>query len=272
MVPIFTYRDERKLFAVIGAIIAASLIALVQLEFARQGRASPINSVVTSSYAYLDLAFSTVVSGAREGVGYVIELPQLEGEVAKLRRQNARLTAENAKLNETLARVPSQEAAQNAAARYPTGIPAMVIGFDPENKQQIITLDKGTRAGVARDDGVVNADGVVGRVIEADPLSSKVLLITDYTSNLPAIVQKGRWWGIATGTLTRVNLHYVSQDARLHAGDAVVTGEGRSFHAGLMIGRVASVTPMPAGALDQQAIVEPAVALGRLDHVVILSK
>jgi len=272
VVSIFTYRDERKLFAVIGAIIAAGLVALVQLEFARQGRTSPLSNAITSTYAYLEFALSASISGSRDAVGYVISLPQLERENEQLRAEDAKLQTENATLQETLARVPSREAVQNAAALYPTGIPALVIGFDPENKSQVVTVNKGTRSGVSIDDGVVNAAGVVGRVIEADALSSKVLLITDYTSNLPAILQNGRWWGIATGTLTRVNLHYVSQDAHLHAGDAVVTGEGRSFHAGLLIGRIASVTPMPAGALDQQAIVEPAVAFGRLDHVVILPK
>jgi rod shape-determining protein MreC len=272
VVSIFTYRDERKLFAVIGAIIAAALVALIQLEFARQGRASPINSIVTTSYAYLELAFGTAVSGVRGGLRYVVDLPRLARDNATLRQENATLEAENQALKEALSRVPSEIDAKRAAALFPTGIPATVIGFDPENKQQIVTVNKGTQAGVAREDGVVDADGVVGRVIEADPLTSKVLLITDYTSNLPAVVQNGRWWGIATGTLTRINLHYVSQDAHLHVGDAVVTGEGRSFHAGLLIGHIASVTPMPAGALDQQAIVEPAAAFGRLDHVVILSK
>jgi rod shape-determining protein MreC len=212
------------------------------------------------------------VNGVRDGFGYVVELPQLASDNARLRTENAALQSENTAMHETLARVPSQLAVERATARYPSGIPATVIAFDPEDKLKVITVDKGTRAGISRDDGVVNDRGVVGRVIEASPLTSKVLLITDYTSNLPAIVQRGRWWGIATGTLTRINLHYVSQDAKLHVGEAVVTGEGRSFHAGLLIGRIATVTPMPAGALDQQAIVEPAVAFGRLDHVVIIPK
>ena len=189
-----------------------------------------------------------------------------------MREEVARLRTDDARMAETLARLPSELALEHAKTTYPRGIAASVIAFDPENKQQIVTIGKGSSAGVSRDDGVVNDDGVVGRVIEASPLTSKVLLLTDYTSNLPAVVQRGRWWGIATGTLTRVNLHYVSQDAKLHVGDAVVTGEGRSFHAGLLIGRIASLTPMPAGALDQQAIVEPAVGFGRLDHVLVIPK
>ncbi len=79
----------------------------------------------------------------------------------------------------------------------------------------------------------MTGDGVVGRVIEVDPLSAKVLLINDPTSRLTAQVQKGRWWAIAVGTLTRVKLRFISQDAKLRVGDAVVTGEGRSFRAGM---------------------------------------
>ena len=272
MVPIFTYRDERKLFALIGAIIIAALIALVQLEFARQGRTSPLSGGVTSLYAYLEFAVGTVVSGTRSAADYIFHVPTLETENALLRDQNGKLRAQNAELNELLSRVPPELALEQARIVYPKGIVALVVGYDPENKQQIVTIDKGRSAGISRDDGVVNAEGVVGRVVETSPLTSKVLLITDYSSNLPAIVQRGRWWGIATGTLTRINLHYVSQDAPLRVGDAVVTGEGRSFHAGLLIGHVASLTQMPAGALDQQAIVQPAVAFGRLDHVLVLPK
>ncbi|MBV9407828.1 MAG: rod shape-determining protein MreC, partial [Candidatus Eremiobacteraeota bacterium] len=93
---------------------------------------------------------------------------------------------------------------------------------------------------------------------------------TDATSKLPAVVQHGRWWAIAVGTSTRLKLQYVSQDAKLKVGDRVVTGEGRSFHAGVLIGRIIQVEPEPAGALDQTAIVQPAVDLSALSRVLVL--
>jgi cell shape-determining protein MreC len=48
-----------------------------------------------------------------------------------------------------------------------------------------------------------------------------------------------------------------------------VTGEGRSFHAGLVIGKITRVDH-PEGALYQTAVVEPAVPFGRLSHVAVL--
>jgi cell shape-determining protein MreC len=94
--------------------------------------------------------------------------------------------------------------------------------------------------------------------------------VNDPTSKLPAVVQRGRWWAIAVGTSTRVRLQYVSQDAKLRVGDRVVTGEGRSFRAGVLIGRVKEVAPFSAGALDQTAIVQPAVDVSALSRVLVL--
>ncbi len=146
----------------------------------------------------------------------------------------------------------------------------MVIGYDPEASMRIVTIDRGAKDGVRRDDGVVTGEGVVGRIVEVSPLSSKVLLVNDPTSKLPAVVQRGRWWAIAVGTSTRVRLQYVSQDAKLRVGDRVVTGEGRSFRAGVLIGRVKELAPFSAGALDQTAIVQPAVDVSALSRVLVL--
>ena len=118
----------------------------------------------------------------------------------------------------------------------------------------------------------MTGDGVVGRVFEVDPLSAKVLLINDPTSRLTAQIQQGRWWAIAVGTLTRVKLRFISQDAKLHVGERVVTGEGRSFRAGVPIGRIEALEPMNAGALDQSAIVTPAVNLAALTRVLVVTK
>ena len=255
---------------IVGAVIVAALVALLQLDFARSGRTSPLTLTVTAVSAYLQLAASAVVNGVRGGVTNVARTPGLANDNARLRAENDALRARNDELQERLAEAPAAQELANAQLAHPDGIAATVIGYDPEATTHVLTISTGARDGVSRDDGVVTGDGVIGRVVDVGPFSSNVLLVTDPTSKLPAVVQHGRWWAIAVGTSTRLKLQYVSQDAKLKVGDRVVTGEGRSFHAGVLIGRIIQVEPEPAGALDQTAIVQPAVDLSALSRVLVL--
>ncbi len=271
MVPIFTYRDERKLFAVIGAVIVAALIALVQLDAAKSGKPSIISDVVTST-AFVVQSTVATVAGAVHGVGAgIAAAPHLATQNAELREKNRALRTENARLREALARSPEATQIASAMAALPGGIEASTIGYDPENVDRVITLDRGSRAGIAADDGVMNEDGVVGRIVSTTPLESTVLLVTDGASKVPAVVQRGRWWGIATGTNGRIRLEYISQDAKLRVGDAVVTGAGRSFRAGLPLGTIARIDH-PDGALYQSALLEPAAAFGRISRVIVVPR
>ena len=102
-------------------------------------------------------------------------------------------------------------------------------------------------------------------------LFGKVILITDYTSSIPAMVQRGHWWGIAKGNLTSVRLEYISQDVPLRIGDRVVTGEAHSFHSGALIGTIKKIERSDTG-LYQTAIVVPAADLTSLDRVVVIPK
>jgi rod shape-determining protein MreC len=97
------------------------------------------------------------------------------------------------------------------------------------------------------------------------------VLATDYTSRIPAVVQRGRWWGIARGNLGSVVVEYIPQDAHLRAGDVVVTGEGRSFHSGIPIGTVTTIERGDA-TLYQTAVLKTSVDLGALDRVVVVTK
>ncbi len=248
----------------------AALLAILQLDFARSGRTSPLTVTVTSVSTYLQLAVATVVGGVRGAFATVVATPGLAADNGRLRAENGHLRRQNDELQERLARAPAGADLVHAQLTHPDGIPATVIGYDPEASTHILTIDRGAKDNVHRDDGVISGDGVVGRIVEVGPLSSKVLLVTDATSKLPAVVQHGRWWAIAVGTSTRVKLQYVSQDAKLKVGDRVVTGEGRSFHAGVLIGRIKQVEPAAAGALDQTAVVQPAADLSALSRVLVL--
>ena len=229
-----------------------------------------MTSIAQTVATYPQAAVAGTIGGLRDAALGIVALPRAFIDKIALERENTDLRAANARLTDELARVPDVRAAIAAQETYPRGIAALVIGIDPEAAAHIVTIDRGTKDGVAIDDGVVDADGVVGRIIAASPFASTVLLVDDPTSRLPAVVQRGRWWGIALGTLTHVKMQYVSQDAHLRIGDAVVTGQGRSFPAGIPLGRIIGTLAPTPGSLDQTVIVQPTARLGALYRVFVL--
>lgn len=255
----------------IGVIIVAAMVALVQVLAQRSGFPSPITAVGSSVLSIVQRGASDVSGGIRGAVTTLHDLPRLAGDNHALAARNERLTMANAALREELEGYHQLSALQPVVAANLGAIEARAIGFPPEDETRAMTLDRGARAGVRKDDGVMTAAGIVGIVASADPFSSKVILITDYTSRIPAVVGTGRWWGIARGNLTSVRLEYVAQDAPLRVGETVVTGEGRTFHSGAVIGTVTSVERSDAG-LYQTAVVQPAADLGALDRVVIIPR
>lgn len=267
----FTYRDERRLFAVISIIIVMALVALVQVSAARAGTPSPLTTAATSTAFVIEVAVSATVSAVRGTGQAVINLPGLAHDNADLRAQNRQLEEENSRLHELVAAYAGATGLQPRLAEYPRAVQARVVGYPPEGGVQSVTIDKGTRNGIVRDDGVLAADGVVGRIVEAGPFTSKVNLITDFTSTIPAIVQRGRYWGVANGNQSSLRLNYVSQDAPLRVGDRVVTGEARSFHSGALIGTIEKIEHGDSS-LYQTAVLKPAVDLNRLDRVIVVPK
>jgi rod shape-determining protein MreC len=251
-------------------IIAAALVALLQVTAARTGTPSPLTTIATTLGIGIEAGASNAVGAVRSGGRTALSLPALRAQNAALKSENLQLQRENARLHEALAASTSQLAIQPQLQSYAGAIEARVIGFPPEGGIQTVTIDKGTRSGVARDDGVLAGPGVIGRVIEASPFTSQVALLTDFTSTIPALVQRGRYWGIARGNADSVRLEYVSQDAQLRPGDKVVTAEARSFHSGALLGTIVKIER--DSALYQTAIVKPAVDFSTLDRVVVLPR
>jgi rod shape-determining protein MreC len=224
--------------------------------------------VASSFFAVAESVISATIGGVRSLGAAVVALPQLESEVARLHARNQRLIEENDRLHELASAYAAQSMVRPVVDFY-HGIEARVIGFPPENESRAVTIDKGSFAGVRADEGVLAAGGVVGRVVAVAPFSSTVVLITDYTSRIPAVVRRGRWWGIARGNLTSVVDDYIEQDAPLRVGDVVVTGEGRSFHSGVPIGTVTHIERGSA-TLYQTVVLRTSVDLGALDRVVVV--
>jgi rod shape-determining protein MreC len=268
---LFTYREERRLFAILSLIIVAALVALIQVSAARSGTTSPLSAVVDSIGGIFEMAVGSSTIAVRGAMASLAQTPHLARENARLHNQNTRLAQENTRLREALAAAAATRGLAPVLAKDPHAVAARVIGFPPEGELQSVTINRGSHDGIRRDDGVINADGVVGRVAEATPFVSKIVLITDYTSSVPAMIEGGRWWGILKGNLTSLHMEYIAQDAPIRVGDRVITGEARSFHSGALIGTIERIDRSDTG-LYQTATVRPAADLNSLDRVAVIPK
>ncbi|WP_020675585.1 rod shape-determining protein MreC [Geopsychrobacter electrodiphilus] len=149
-------------------------------------------------------------------------------------------------------------------------LPALVVAEDASSWSRTIVIDKGTDQGVHAGAPIVVAEGVVGRVIKAADNSSRVLLVTDASSSIAALVQRTRTRGVARGNGLNLTLEYALRDDQVEKDDLIVTsGMGGVFPKGLIIGRVTAVQYNDYD-LFQQINFTPVVDFTRLEEVLVL--
>lgn len=206
------------------------------------------------------------------------EIERLRSENADLRAANDRLTLENVRLREQA--VTAQQATKLEGLQktlpYKT-VAAPVIARDPSGILKSLVIGAGTDQGVKVGDVVLSDLGVVGRVAEAGSNYAKVLLVTDSSSAVSALVQASRANGIVRGQYgDTLVMEWILQSDAVKPGDIVVTAglafgnEIRSLYPkGLVIGTVTDVAKAEVAAY-QRAIIAPAVDLRKLENVLVI--
>lgn len=148
---------------------------------------------------------------------------------------------------------------------------AQVIGRDPTGRFESILIDKGGSAGLTLNMPVLDARGVLGRVVAVSPHYSKVLLIIDQNSAVDCLIQRTREKGILKGLPSQMcRLHYVSRAADVAVGDKIVTsGMDRIYPKGLPVGEVTEIVDTP-WEFFKDVRVRPSADFAKLEEVLVL--
>lgn len=190
----------------------------------------------------------------------------LREENARLKRQNLRLSAMVQKLsylhsdNAHLRGLLDSAAALDARVQV-----AEVIGMDPNPSRHVMIVNQGSQAGLHVGQPVLDARGVLGRVIQAGRVTSRIMLITDRQHSVPVRINRNGIRAILSGTgnPTELSLQFVPAKSDIKVGDLLVTsGLGHDFPAGYPVARVArirhlandqfiEITALPVSALDR---------------------
>jgi rod shape-determining protein MreC len=154
---------------------------------------------------------------------------------------------------------------------FPNPVVAEVVGIDPSQWAEAVTVNKGSRHNLRKDIAVMTHQGLVGRTVEVAPHYATVLLITDRRSAVDALVQRTRARGIVVGKSRRLcELRYVDFHEDIRVGDTIIaSGLGEVYPKGLLIGTVMSVRQKSYD-LFHEVEVKPAVDLTKLEEVLIL--
>ena len=199
-------------------------------------------------------------------------LPQLSQHHHRLQAELAQQQLEISRLREAL-RQSEQAQALLTARPSASSIVASVIGRSTVPTQQTLLLDRGRRHGLTFDSLILDASGVIGRVIDLQPETCLVLLLTDPDSRVAGLIERSRETGLLMGRGGGMcELVYLDIQADIQEGDLVVTaGLGGHLPKGLPLGTVMRVTrDEPSWAT--RALVRPAARFSRLEDVLCLPR
>lgn len=149
---------------------------------------------------------------------------------------------------------------------------AELLAVDIEPFVNQVILDKGSKDGVYIGQPVLDANGIMGQIIQIGPITSRVLLINDPHSGIAVQNTRTGMRAIAVGDSYsgKMRLMYVPKTVDIKENDTFITsGLGDHYPEGYPIGRVLSVYKDPNHQFAT-VYIQPSARLGSSRQVLLI--
>lgn len=267
--------ETRKTRLLLVGLVLAHLVAISK-QVERGGQ-----SLLVGGLFAVAAPFQAAITGAIRGVsggwsGYV-DLRRVHEENARLQERIAFMERQLQEKQELAREAERLREILQLRKDLPLDtVAAEVIAREGTAWSRTITLDKGSSEGVRLNAAVISATGVVGRVIAVGPRASRVQLILDGQAGVGVRIERSRVTGIlvgqpgmSTGATGDLVMKYVPSLADVVVADVVVTsGLDRLYPAGLVVGRVRSVTR--GAGLFKEILVTPSAQFNTVEEVMVV--
>jgi rod shape-determining protein MreC len=254
-----------------GVLLASTRTLILNLRDNSAFLLSGVRSGVYDLSSFVSGTVNSIKENEKLKEEYTQLLERLE-RYERLERSAAEISQENIRLREQLA------FSQGLTYRH---IPAELIGRDPDNLYSALVINKGRRAGVKKDMGVVAWQGgsqaLIGKVIQVSAFESLVMPLYDSSLLIASRFAASRFEGIVEGQGnpdSPLRMRYIPKRARdeIGKGDLIVSsGMGGIYPPGINIGRVNGVT-YHEHEISMEAEVEPLIDFSRLEYVFVIEK
>jgi rod shape-determining protein MreC len=202
--------------------------------------------------------------------GY-LDMRRAVNENLDLHRKVAALTTENLKLRQSATEMRRLRSLLGYSEQFnmQTSM-AEAIMLDTSGRFKSIIVDRGSSDGIEVNDAVVNANGLIGRVVLTTKDMAKIQLIMDSNASVGALIERTRRQGVVRGDgAGAVEMNDVPALADVVPGDRVLTaGIDGIYPKGIPIGVVLKADQGPN--LFKNIVVRPSVDVGSIEEVIII--
>ena len=172
-------------------------------------------------------------------------IDDMEIEISKLKKENLKIKVNLQRIDVLENEVTRLRSIKAAAIKKIENIKiAKVIQRDVIPNKKSLKMNIGLKDNIKMGQTVMGVNGLIGQVVEINSFTSKVLLITDSSSNVPAIIARTGQQVIVKGEsqTDMMEISFLKNEANIQKGDLIVTsGQAKRFIASIKVGRVTDV-------------------------------
>ncbi len=172
-------------------------------------------------------------------------IDDMEIEISKLKKENLKIKANLQRIDVLENEVTRLRSIKALAIKKIKNIKiAKVIQRDVIPNKKSLKMNIGLKDNIKMGQTVMGINGLIGQVVEINSFTSKVLLITDSSSNVPAIIARTGQQVIVKGEsqTDMMEISFLKNEADIQKGDLIVTsGQAKRFIASIKVGRVKDV-------------------------------
>lgn len=267
--PLFVQESNLGLKLFLGLLLVGALL-FADLRYSGLANVrSALDTLLTPIYLVADIP--SAIDDWQENT--IRSRSRLLEDNDRLRRENlvlqgrsqqlASLQADNARLRTLL---------NSTALLRDDVLVSEIIGVSPDPVRHQLVLDKGAEAEVYEGQPLIDAQGLMGQVVEVGATTSRVLLVTDARHSVPVQVNRNGVRAVAegVGSLDELAVRHVTATTDIQVGDLLVTsGLGGRFPIGYPVAVVSQVERNPGEAFAS-ITAQPTAALDRARHVLLV--
>ena len=162
----------------------------------------------------------------------------------------------------------------NAASNIKNSVQiARIISVDINPFRHLVIINKGEQDSVYNGQVLVDANGVIGQILQTNFLSSKAILISDTDHATPVEINRNGFRMIAqgNGSFTHLVIPFVPNNTDIKVGDLMVTsGLGGKFPAGYPVAIIDSISRDPSQQFAN-VTARPIASLNQVREVILIN-